>query len=198
MADGKKQASTTSSQETAPASCATEPVMSHGGTNLNPPCKQNEPPEVGRAHSPPQDRDRRARSESPEKPRRQRRRRSRSYMRSRSPLRRDETLLARAIAQPEPDDADLTEGLGPDELRKAAAFLTRQAHKHTAAAKNHQTAAMQCHQTAHELGRRAEREAGEEAPEAAAAAEAKLRPHKKAQAPRSSHLWRRNLKRLEV
>ena len=107
-------------------------------------------------------------------------------------MNRNETLLARAFAQPDPNEPDLTEGVGPEQLLNIAQLLTRTGHKLTAAARNNDRGAMQCLVAASGLARRAEIEAGEEAPEAAAAAEAKLRPHKKAQAPRSSHLWRRN------
>ena len=113
-------------------------------------------------------------------------------MRHRSPLNHNETLLARAFAQPDPNEPDLTEGVGPEQLLKIAQLLTRTGHKLTAAARNNDKGGMQCAAAASRLVSRAEREAGEEAPEAAAAAEAKLRPHKKSQAPRTSHLWRRN------
>jgi len=96
-------------------------------------------------------------------------------MRPRSPLNNNETLLARAFAQPDPNEPDLTEGVGPEQLLKIAQLLTRTGHKLTAAARNNDRGAMQCLVAASEFVRRAEREAGEEAPEAAAAAEAKLR-----------------------
>ena len=96
-------------------------------------------------------------------------------MRPRSPLNRNETLLARAFAQPDPSEPDLTEGVGPEQLLKIAQLLTRTGHKLTAAARNNDRGAMQCLVAASGLVSRAEREAGGKAPEAAAAAEEKLR-----------------------
>ena len=58
---------------------------------------------------------------------------------------------------------------------QARGVPNRAMHKLTAAARNNDRGAMQCLVAASGLVRRAEREAGEEAPEAAAAAEAKLR-----------------------
>ena len=159
---------TTSSQETAPAATrdapepatsrtqetkeqqapasewdALEPTTSHGGTHLNPPCNQSEPPEASQAHSPPQraqGRRPRVRSRNPKR----KRVRGRSFIRSRSPLEYNETLLARAFAQPDPNEHDLTEGVEPEELRRIAQLLTRTARKLEAAARNNARGAMQC------------------------------------------------------
>jgi hypothetical protein len=92
-------------------------------------------------------------------------------MRSRSPLNHNETLLARSFTQPGPNEHDLTENVGPEELRGIARFLTRTARKLEAAAENNQAGATQCLQTAFELTRRADREAEDGKPEAAAVAD---------------------------
>ena len=62
-------------------------------------------------------------------------RQGQSHMRSRSPLNHNETLLARSFTQPGPNEHDLTENVGPEELRGIARFLTRTARKLEAAAR---------------------------------------------------------------